>query len=253
VLLVEGLVVERGPFRLSIEALSIPRGRATLLLGPTGAGKSTLFSVLARLERPWLGGAAEGTVEGRVVFAPREGGAMDLLALTERRILGRRIRGSLIGAVLQQNGLFTGLGVLANVTWPLRRRGLEAGEAREAARAALARTGGPPEDRAVAHLSGGEAKRLAVARALALEPEVLLLDEPFAGLDPASLEAMIGLVSGLPPEVTPVVITHQPRAVRALADRVVILRPGGLEWEGEAAEAGDRIERFLARVREEQG
>jgi energy-coupling factor transporter ATP-binding protein EcfA2 len=249
---IEDLVVERGGFRIDVPRLTIPAGRPTVILGPTAAGKTTLLAVLARIESAWLAGPGGERAKGRVLYHPTDGPPVDLLALGEGEIVDRRLRGGEIGLVLQANGLFTGRSVEENVAWPLRRGGFSREEARRRAEESLDRTGGPPADRPVARLSGGESKRLAVARALALRPRALLLDEPFTGLDPESLGAMIALVKDLPPETTPVVVTHQPRAVKALVGHVVLVRDGRVEWSGEAGEDEGRIERFLAEVAEER-
>jgi len=247
---IEDLAVDRGGFRVEIPGLSIPAGRPTVILGPTAAGKSTLLSVLARIESAWLSGPGGERAEGRLLYHPADGPPVDLLALSEAEIVARRLRGAEIGLVLQANGLFTGRSVEENVAWPLRCAGLSREEARRRAEESLERTGGPPADRPVSRLSGGESKRLAVARALALRPRALLLDEPFTGLDPESVRAMIGLVEDLAPETTPVVVTHQARAVKALIGHAVLLRDGRVDWSGEADEDGGRIDGFLAEVAE---
>jgi len=242
---VENLMLRRGGFEIRVDRLEIPAGIATVILGPTGAGKSTLLAILGRVESAWLSTPIDEPPRGTVRFHAGGGPPVDLLGLSERE-LSRRIRGRGIGVVLQTNGLFTGRGVVENVAWPLRRLGISRSEAESRARDALSRVGGIEEDRAVARLSGGESKRLAVARAIALEPTALLLDEPFTGLDPASRDRLVALVADLPPQITPVVVTHLAEAVKALGDHFAMMEAGRVSWFGPRAEAGGRLDRFLA-------
>ncbi|WP_214414097.1 ABC transporter ATP-binding protein [Sphaerisporangium fuscum] len=172
--------------------LSIRRGEFFALLGPSGTGKTTLLRILAGLERPDAG----------TVLAAR-----------------RRT------TVYQEPRLIPARRVLANVTL-----GLPA-TAREAGRRALAEVGLDGYGRAwPATLSGGEAQRVALARALVRDPEILLLDEPFAALDALTRLQMQELVAELCARHRPavVLVTHDVDEAVRLADRVVVLREGRL-------------------------
>ncbi|MFI6519396.1 ABC transporter ATP-binding protein [Spirillospora sp. NPDC050679] len=170
--------------------LEIRRGEFFALLGPSGTGKTTLLRVLAGLERP------DG---GTVLAAPRR------------------------TTVYQEPRLVQSRRVLANVTLGLPR------SAREAGRRALAEVGLAGHERAwPATLSGGEAQRAALARALVRDPQVLLLDEPFAALDALTRLQMQDLVAELCARHRPavVLVTHDVDEALRLADRVAVLRDG---------------------------
>jgi sulfonate transport system ATP-binding protein len=172
--------------------LDIRRGEFFALLGPSGTGKTTLLRILAGLELP----------DGGTVLAP------------ERRT-----------TVYQEPRLIQARRVLPNVTL-----GLPAG-ARDAGRRALAEVGLEGYDRAwPATLSGGEAQRVALARALVRDPELLLLDEPFAALDALTRLQMQELVAELCARHRPavVLVTHDVDEAVRLADRVVVLSGGEL-------------------------
>lgn len=172
--------------------LEIRRGEFFALLGPSGTGKTTLLRILAGLELPDA---------GTVLAAPRR------------------------TTVYQEPRLIPARRVLANVIL-----GLPAA-AREAGRRALAEVGLDGYERAwPATLSGGEAQRVALARALVREPEVLLLDEPFAALDALTRLQMQELVAELCARHRPavVLVTHDVDEAVRLADRVVVLREGAL-------------------------
>ena len=195
-------------FTLEVEALDVRPAEVLAVIGPNGSGKSTLLRVLGLLERPEAG---EVLVGGRAVDA-RE-------ALAERRRM----------ATVFQEPWLADTTVAGNVTLGLGFRGIH-GEvaARRAARwlerfgvAALAA-------RRARTLSGGEAQRVALARALVLEPGVLLLDEPFAGLDQPSRTALIADLAAVLREdrVATVLVTHDRGEAQALADRVAVLIAG---------------------------
>ncbi|MGI5169826.1 ABC transporter ATP-binding protein [Spirillospora sp. CA-253888] len=170
--------------------LEIRRGEFFALLGPSGTGKTTLLRVLAGLERPDA---------GTVLAAPRR------------------------TTVYQEPRLVQSRRVLANVTLGLPR------SAREAGRRALAEVGLAGHERAwPATLSGGEAQRAALARALVREPQVLLLDEPFAALDALTRLQTQDLVAELCARHRPavVLVTHDVDEALRLADRVAVLRDG---------------------------
>lgn len=157
---------------LDLERFRVAPGAAVAVVGPNGSGKSTLLRLLALLEAP---------TEGRVLLdgasVPRRGPA---LARARRRVT----------LVEQQPFLFRGT-VRANLAWGLRLRGRPAGEARRRAEAAAARLdAGALLERRRDELSDGERQRVAVARALAVEPDLLLLDEPVSGADRAAAAAI---------------------------------------------------------------
>ncbi|MEU4546049.1 ABC transporter ATP-binding protein [Nonomuraea dietziae] len=188
--------------------LDIARGEFFALLGPSGTGKTTLLRVLAGLELPDAG----------TVLAP------------PRRT-----------TVYQEPRLVEARRVLANVTLGLPR------SAREAGRAALAEVGLEGYDEAwPSTLSGGEAQRVALARALVRQPELLLLDEPFAALDALTRLQMQELVAELCARHRPavVLVTHDVDEAVRLADRVAVLREGRLAVDRrlEPPELRDRAE-----------
>lgn len=217
---------------LAVDALDVRRGEVLTVIGPNGSGKSTLLRVLALLETPASG---EVRVDGRVV------GAAD--ALAERRKMA---------TVFQQPALARGT-VADNVALGLRFRGVASDEisvrvARWLARLRIEHL----RDRSARTLSGGEAQRVALARALVLEPEVLLLDEPFAALDAPARAALIPDVAAIlrADRVTTVLVTHDRAEAQALADRVAVLLDGRIRQLDETARifwapASEEVARFV--------
>ena len=193
--------------------LHIGRGEAIGLVGPSGSGKSTLLMVMAGLERPDSGAVA---VAGE-----------DLTGLDEDALA--RFRGRNIGIVFQSFHLIPTMTALENVAVPLEMAGVaDANEraARELAAVGLAdRLGHYP-----AHLSGGEQQRVAVARALAPNPAILVADEPTGNLDEDTGQQIIDLLFAGHKErgTTLVLVTHDAALARR-CDRVVRLRSGRLE------------------------
>jgi tungstate transport system ATP-binding protein len=217
---------------LAVDALDVRDGEVLAVIGPNGSGKSTLLRVLGLLERPASG---EVCVRGRAVDARG--------ALAERRQM----------AVVFQQPLLADMTAGENVALGLRFRGVPAaGHGPRVARW-LARLGvsGLAERRART-LSGGEAQRIALARALVLEPAVLLLDEPFAALDEptrASLIADLGAILRAD-RVTTVIVTHDRGEAAALADRVAVLLAGRLQQVDEtsvvfSAPVSEEVARFV--------
>ncbi|MBT5434622.1 MAG: ATP-binding cassette domain-containing protein [Rhodospirillaceae bacterium] len=202
----EALALRRGG-RLLVDDLnlSLEKPGITTLMGPNGAGKSLTVRMLAGLVEP---------DSGQVTWAGR---APD------------RARASSVGLVFHRPVMLR-RSALDNVRYGLKAAGVPRGERRERAMAALAR--GRLEHVAASPawvLSGGEQQRLALVRALAVEPEALLLDEPTANLDPASTLAIEELVSQAQARGTAVLlVTHDLGQARRLADRVVFLNAGGL-------------------------
>lgn len=221
-------------FALSLPHLDIPAQKTTLLLGPSGSGKSSLLQLLGRVEGAYFPQRGGSRLAGRLIFHSTQG-PVDLLALSERQLLRRQLRGRELGLVFQREGLFSELSILRNVSWPLEVQGILPAEALGRSEAVLRRVG-LGLDRDVATLSGGERKRLALARTLVWEPRVLLLDECFTGLDPQGVEQLRELVSAVIDEeaCTVVLVTHQAEDIAHFGDHFILLN------EGEVALAGDR-------------
>ncbi len=206
----EGLVVQRGGRTiLDVPRLEAPRGRVLAIIGPNGAGKSTLLLTLALLLPP---------TAGRLCFdgAPVNRRA-NLVALRRRM------------AVVFQEPLLLDLSVRDNVALGLRLRGVAAGERERRVAFWLERFGVAPLARQPARdLSGGEAQRTSLARAFALSPEVLFLDEPFAALDAPTRADVINHTAEIVREigVTTIFVTHDRNEALALGDRVGVLMGG---------------------------
>jgi molybdate transport system ATP-binding protein len=208
-------------------ALTVPDGETVAILGPNGSGKSTLLSVVAGLVRP---------ARGRVVLDGREltvagAGSSVHVPPHDRRT-----------AMLGQDPLlFPHLSALDNVAFGARSGGLGRREARERAQAWLDRVGvGELSGRRPGRLSGGQAQRVAVARALAAEPQLLLLDEPMAALDVDVAPAMRQMLRTVLADRTVVLVTHDVLDALLLADRVVVLDAGRVVEEGPSSEVLSR-------------
>lgn len=225
-------------FTLDVPALALPAGKTTAILGRSASGKSTLLSLLGRVEGSYFE-RPEG-LSGNITFD-----GLDLLALGERELLRLRLRGGTIGFVFQREGLFPGKSVVENITWPLGGLGFTARDAEARALEALADVA-LPASKVVATLSGGERKRLAIARAIAPRPRVLLLDEPLTGLDPEALQGLRDLLQQLARERTLVMVSHQREDVEQLADHLVFMDRGRVTCAGPRAELSATLARFFA-------
>ena len=206
-----------GGFTLEVPALDVRRAEVLAVIGPNGSGKSTLLRVLGLLERPETGTVSVG---GRVVDA-RDG-------LAERRRM----------ATVFQDPLLADTTAAANVALGLGFRGIRGASAERRVRGWLERFGvAALAERPARTLSGGEAQRVALARALVLEPEVLLLDEPFASLDQPSRTVLISDLGAVlrQERVATVLVTHDRGEAQALADRVGVMIGGRLRQVDEAA------------------
>jgi len=202
----------RESLALEVGELAIASGGLHILTGPNGSGKSTLLSILAFLMKP---------DHGRVLFAGAE------IDWQRKQLAALRQRVTLLH---QHSFLFSGT-VAANVAFGPKARGLSKEEAQRAVSESLAMVGlSGFEARNARHLSGGEARRVALARALACRPEVLLLDEPLAHVDRQSAEIIEALVMSLADQGTTVVMSnHNERLGRGAESSIVRLLDGRLE------------------------
>jgi tungstate transport system ATP-binding protein len=202
--------------------LEFSPGTVNVILGPNGAGKTTLLRLLGLLERP---GRGEIFYDGRgLASMPR----------AERTRLRRRI-----GFVFQSPLLLAG-SVSANLRFGPRLRGMSVGD--DALRRVLAQTGlAGKEEQEARLLSGGEKQRLQLARVMLLDPDLYLLDEPTANLDPLSVKNIEAAIARLAREGRTVVLaTHNLTQARLLAGKIVFLKGGRLVQAGAAAEVLSR-------------
>ena len=201
--------------------LSIARGQTLAVIGESGCGKTVLLKAVIGLLRP---------THGLVTFDGR-----DLTKLGEQELARQRTR---FGFVFQQAALFDSMTVAQNVAFPLRQHTRKtAAEMEEIVMARLSEVGLREDVRfkKPAELSGGMRKRVGLARALALEPEVVLYDEPTTGLDPIMSDVINELILGTRRRhpVTSIVVTHDMKTATKVADRIVMLYPLSRLGEGE--------------------
>ncbi len=215
---VRGLVAKRASHRvLDVPALDVPAGRVLAIIGPNGAGKTTLLLHLALLERPQRG-------DVRFDGAPSSGRELAL----RRRM-----------AVAFQEPLLLDRTVRANVEEGMRLRGVGGRERRARADRWLRQFGIEAlAQRSARTLSGGEAQRASLARAFALQPEVLLLDEPFSALDQPTRETLTADLAAALAEtgVTAVLVSHDRDEVARLADEVAVMIDGRITQIGAPAD-----------------
>jgi phospholipid/cholesterol/gamma-HCH transport system ATP-binding protein len=193
--------------------LSIREGETTVIIGPSGCGKSVLLKTMVVLLRP---------DRGRVFFRDEE-----ISGLSERKLVPVRRR---MGLLFQGAALFDSMTVAQNVCFPLIEHGVGApDEQKRRCREVLALVGlDGMQDRFPEELSGGQKKRIALARAIALQPEVIFYDEPTTGLDPIRADLINELILRLQAAlgVTAVVVTHDMASARKVADRILMLHEG---------------------------
>jgi sulfate/thiosulfate transport system ATP-binding protein len=202
-------------------SLEIPSGSLTALLGPSGSGKSTLLRVIAGLEVPDSGSVV---IDGRdaTALAPQQRG---------------------IGFVFQHYAAFKHMTVRENVAFGLRVRKRPKGEIAARVGELLGIVGlAGYADRYPSQLSGGQRQRMALARALAVEPGVLLLDEPFGALDAKVRAELRAWLRRLHDEVhvTTVLVTHDQEEAMDVADRIAVLNDGAIEQAGAPRELYER-------------
>jgi iron(III) transport system ATP-binding protein len=206
-----------GGLALDRVSIDVAPGEVLCLLGPSGCGKTTLLRIAAGVERP---------TSGRVLLDGHEVAGPDRFVPPEKRG---------VGLMFQDFALFPHLSILDNVAFGL--KSLTRREAKAEALAALARVGLAHYASAYPHiLSGGEQQRVALARAIAPRPSVLLMDEPFSGLDPRLRERMREETLAILHETraTCIVVTHDAEEAMRMGDRVALLRQGRIVQIGTA-------------------
>ena len=202
--------------------LSVPRGSVTAVLGPSGSGKSTLLAALTGELAP-----ASGSVQVFGQTVPQR--KRDLLELRKS-----------IGVLLQGNGLLTDLTAAENIALPLRTHTRLPREVIDRLvemklHAVGLRSAGNLYPR---ELSGGMARRVALARAIALDPPLMVYDEPLTGLDPIASGVIMNLISELNDRLglTSIIVTHHVHETLPIADRAVVIANGGIVFSGTPAQ-----------------
>ena len=204
---------------LSNVNLSLARGKVLALIGSSGGGKTTLLRLLTRQLKP---------VSGQVLFD-----GQDLAPMNQEQLYAQRRR---MGMLFQFGALFSDLSVFENVAFPLREHTrLSEPMIRDLVLMKLNAVGlRGARDLMPNEISGGMARRVALARAIALDPDLVLYDEPFAGLDPISLGVTARLIRDLNDALglTSVIVTHDLHETFAIADHVVMVANGGVVAQG---------------------
>ncbi len=199
--------------------LKLARGQVTGLMGTSGGGKTTVLRLISGQLAPW---------EGQVLFD-----GVDLAGLDREGLYAVRRR---MGMLFQFGALFTDLSVFDNVAFPLREHTrLNQAMIRDLVLMKLNAVGlRGARDLMPSQVSGGMARRIALARAISLDPDLIMYDEPFAGLDPISLGMAARLIRELNDAlgVSSIVVSHDVEETFAIADHVVFIANGGLVAQG---------------------
>jgi polar amino acid transport system ATP-binding protein len=216
----------------------VDNGQVVCVIGPSGSGKSTLLRCVNLLEQPTSGRIF---IEGDEITDPD----VDVDAIRSR-----------IGMVFQQFNLFPHLTVLRNLTIAQQRvKKRDKDEAVEIARRNLAKVGLSEKESAYpAHLSGGQQQRAAMARALSMDPDMMMFDEPTSALDPELVGDVLGVMKDLASEgMTMMVVTHEMGFAREVGDKLVFMDGGVIVEEGDPREVlgnpqHERTQTFLSKV-----
>ena len=218
--------------------LDIKQGEVLVIIGPSGSGKSTFLRTMNLLEVPTKGNI---TFEGVDITDKSN----DIFKMREK-----------MGMVFQQFNLFPNMTVLENITLsPIKTKGLSKAEAEEKAYQLLDKVG--LRDKAAAYpqsLSGGQQQRIAIARGLAMDPDVLLFDEPTSALDPEMVGEVLSVMQDLAKSgMTMAIVTHEMGFAHEVADRVIFMDDGIIVEEGAPEEVfknakEERTRDFLGKV-----
>ena len=216
----------------------IAKGEKVSVIGPSGSGKSTFLRCLNMLEIPTAGTIK---IDGQEITAS----GCDINKMRQK-----------MGMVFQQFNLFPHMTVMKNITMaPMTLKGLSKEEAKKRAEDLLKKVGLLEKaDAYPAQLSGGQKQRIAIARALAMEPEIMLFDEPTSALDPEMVGEVLDVMKGLAKAgMTMVVVTHEMGFAREVSDRILFMDEGYIMEEGTPEQIFDnaqneRTKEFLRKV-----
>jgi phospholipid/cholesterol/gamma-HCH transport system ATP-binding protein len=213
-------------------ALQVRQAETVAVMGRSGTGKSVLLKLLIGLQT---------ADSGSICIAGREIGNLPLRELNEVR--------KKVGFLFQQSALYDSLTLEENVAFPMQRHsGKPPEQQRKHARVLLSNLGMEKDfEKLPSQISGGMQKRVGLARALALDPEILLFDEPTSGLDPITASEIAGLIVDLKRtrRIASVVVTHDLRGARAFADRIVLIHKGKVLAEGDIADLEQSKDEFV--------
>lgn len=221
-------------------SLEIKAGEVVVVIGPSGSGKSTLLRCINKLEKIDSG---EIKIDGKI--------------MNEKKSSVREMRKK-VGMVFQSFNLFPHLNVKQNIVLgPVHALGISSSEVDKTADELLVKVGLLEKKTAFpSELSGGQQQRIAIARALAMKPKVMLFDEPTSSLDPELVGEVLAVMKQLAKEgMTMVVVTHEMNFAREVADRVVVMADGGIIEDGKPSDIfsspkEERTKQFLRSVLE---
>lgn len=218
--------------------LEINKGDIVVIIGPSGSGKSTVLRCMNLLEQP---------TSGDIVFEGQ--------SIMENKKNIDKIREN-IGMVFQNFNLFPNKSIIENITLaPMKVKGISKADAEKKAEELLTRVGLiEKKDSFPNQLSGGQQQRIAIARALAMEPDMMLFDEPTSALDPEMVKEVLDVIKELADEgMTMAIVTHEMGFAKEVADRVIFVDGGKIVEDGSPEEVfnnpkSDRAKDFFAKI-----